>query len=95
MNASKQRAPVKLAGLRDCAVKEYCMWLQSMVECPRLKEEFRKARDQTLEDGFTLPQIYEDNDPGYYIRNGVKAGIARQWVDEIEAWAEYKSAQDS
>lgn len=88
---AKHRAPVELAGLRDCAVKQYCVWLQSMVECPRLKEEFRKARDQTLEDGFTLPQVYEDNDPDYYIRNGIKAGIARQWVDEVAAWAEHMS----
>lgn len=49
-----------------------------------LKEEFRKACVATLEDRLDLKQVYEDQDPGFFIQSGVKRGVARQFVSDID-----------
>ncbi|RAL13419.1 uncharacterized protein BO97DRAFT_477258 [Aspergillus homomorphus CBS 101889] len=79
--------PVKIRGLRDVAVKAYCEWQESYVQIAALKAEFRKARDLALENGMDLEQIHLDQDPGFFIENGVKRGIARRFVDDISEWA--------
>ncbi|KAJ5737402.1 uncharacterized protein N7483_002527 [Penicillium malachiteum] len=67
---------LEIPGLRDVAIAEYSDWQQSQVNDDRLKEEFRKARDTALEDGLDLVQIHKDQDPGFFIKNGIKRGIA-------------------
>jgi hypothetical protein len=52
----------------------------------KLKAEFRKARDTALEDGLDLMQVHEDQDPEFFIKNGVKRGIARRFVGDINYW---------
>jgi hypothetical protein len=43
-----------------------------------------------------LEQVYEDQNPGFFIQNGIKSGIARRFISGIKAWADqYKSACDS
>lgn len=80
-----------IPGLRDLAVAEYSDWQQSYVNDERLKAEFRKARDIALEDGLDLIQVHEDQDPGFFIKNGVKRGVARRFVADIISWVkQYK-----
>lgn len=80
---------LEIPGLRDLAVAEYSDWQQSQVNDEKLKAEFRKARDTALEDGLDLVQIHEDQDPGFFIRNGIKRGIARRFVGDINYWVEH------
>lgn len=75
-----------IPGLRDLAVAEYSNWQQSQVSDETLKAEFRKARDVALEDGLDLVQVHEDQDPEFFIKNGVKRGIARRFVGDIIYW---------
>ncbi len=51
-----------------------------------LKVEFQKACGLTLADGLNLEQIHEDQDPDFLIENGVKRGIAWQFVGDIDQW---------
>ncbi|KAG4427671.1 hypothetical protein IFR05_016848 [Cadophora sp. M221] len=76
-----------IPGLRDVVVKNYSYWQQSNVDDEALKVEFQKACDMTLADGLDLEQIHEDQDPDYFIKNGIKRGIARRFVGDIEQWA--------
>jgi hypothetical protein len=41
-----------------------------------------------------LEQIREDQDPDFFIEKGVKRGIARRFVGDIDQWAKrYKRAE--
>ncbi|KAJ8058502.1 hypothetical protein OCU04_012688 [Sclerotinia nivalis] len=52
------------------------------------------ACDVTLADGLDLEQVYEDRDPAFFIAKGVKRGIARRFVGDIDQWAKmYKRAE--
>jgi hypothetical protein len=80
----------------DLAVKEYTEWQRSNVVDEKLKAEFSRACEVVLEDGMGLEQVYEDQNPGFFIQNGIKSGIARRFISGIKAWADqYKSACDS
>jgi hypothetical protein len=93
-SAGERRFCADIPGYRDAAVEDYCRWLESKVRSPRLKQEICKARDRTLEQGFTLHQVYRGNNPADFIENDVKPGIARQWVDDIPVWAEERSRDE-
>jgi hypothetical protein len=69
---------------RGLAVKMYREWQQSNVIDETLKGEFRKACDATLNDGLDLEQVYEDQDPNFYIQSGVKRGVARRLLVILE-----------
>lgn len=85
-----------IPGPWDLAVKEYTEWQQSNVVDEKLKAEFSRACEVVLEDGMGLEQVYEDQNPGFFVRNGIKSGIARRFISGIKAWADqYKSACDS
>lgn len=77
---------LNIPGLRDVAVEEYSDWQQSQVGNEILKGEFRKARDTALSDGLDLGQIFKDQDSSFFIKQGVKRGIARRFVTDIEYW---------
>lgn len=53
-----------------------------------LKAEVKKACDVALDDRLDLAQIYEDKDPDYFTKRGVKWGIARRFVKDIRFWVE-------
>lgn len=73
----------------------YSEWQQSKVIYEGLKTEYRKARDATLLDGLDLQQIYKDQDPDFFIKSGVKRGVARRFVGDIGAWAKrYKRSYE-
>jgi hypothetical protein len=85
-----------IPGPRDAAVIAYSEWQQSNVVDDALKGEFQKACDATLEDGLDLEQVYEDQDPGFFVGYGVKRGVARRFVSDIDGWAKrYKLSYDT
>jgi hypothetical protein len=76
--------PLVIPGLRDVAVKEYSNWQQSKFDDHMLKAEFQKACAMALADGLDLEQIHKDQDPSFFIDKGVKRGVARRFVSDIE-----------
>lgn len=78
--------PFDVPGLCDVAVEEYSDWQQSRVSSEILKDDIRKARDLALANGLDLRQIHSDQDPEFFIKQGVKVGVARRFVCEITEW---------
>lgn len=90
-----QGLDLDIPGPRDAAVIAYSEWQQSNVMDEALKDEFRKACVATLEDGLDLEQVYEDQDPGFFVQSRVKRGVARRFVSDIDRWAKrYKLSYD-
>ena len=77
-----------IPGPRDVAVTVYSEWQQSKVIDQTLQLEYQKACDATLRDGLDLEQVFEDQDADFFIRSGVKRGVARRFVRDIKSWAE-------
>ncbi|KAJ5419469.1 uncharacterized protein N7487_003019 [Penicillium crustosum] len=77
---------IMVDGLLDIAVEEYTEWQQSRVSNETFRENINKARDVTLENCLDLMQIYEDQDPGFFVKHGVKVGAARRFVRDIGLW---------
>jgi hypothetical protein len=82
-----EKPRLDIPGPRDTAVIAYSEWQQLNVVDDALKEEFQKACAATLGDGLDLEQVYEDQDPNFFVRNGVKRGVARRFVSDIDEWA--------
>jgi hypothetical protein len=68
-----------IPGLRDVTVKGYSNWQQSKVDDEMIKVEFQKACDMALEDDPDLEQVYKDQDPDLFVKQGVEKGIARRY----------------
>ena len=81
---------LNIPGLRDVAVTEYTDWQQSKVRDLTLGSEFQKAGDIALADGLDLEQVYEDQNPDFFVRRGVKIGIARRFVGDIRDWVKHE-----
>ncbi|KAJ6025020.1 hypothetical protein N7540_005817 [Penicillium herquei] len=78
-----------IPGLRDEAVKEYSAWHKSNIADDKLKAQFRQACDIALANGFDLQLIYQDQDPSFFVDQGILVGIARQFIRDIMKWAKY------
>lgn len=76
----KIQSSLDIPGPRDEAVKEYSEWQVTNVTDDTLKAAFRKVCDLMLENGLDLEQVYQDQDPGFFIGKGIKMGIARRFV---------------
>lgn len=72
----------------DKAVDDYTHWLSDQVEDENWKAGFRSAGSITKADCLDLRHVYQDRDIGYYVNQGVKAGIARSFVQDIKTWAD-------
>ncbi|KAI1013601.1 hypothetical protein LB504_013208 [Fusarium proliferatum] len=72
----------------DRAVDDYTEWLCDQVEDEHWKAGFRSAGSITKADCLDLRHVYQDRDIGYYVNQGVKAGIARSFVQDIKMWAD-------
>jgi hypothetical protein len=93
---STEQAPTRIGlgipGPRDLAVAAYSQWQQSNVIDEAQKVEYQKACDAALQEMLDLEQVYEDQDPDFFIGSGVKRGVARRFISDIGRWAElYKS----
>lgn len=53
-----------------------------------LNAAFRQVCDVMLENGLDLEQVYKDQNPEFFINNGIKMGIARRFVEDIRRWVE-------
>ena len=40
----------------------------------------------TLQDGLDLEQVYGDQNVAFFIKSGIKPGIARRFISDIERW---------
>ena len=78
-----------IRGLRDVAVRKYSEWQELNVGDEALKADFRKARDVAFANGLDLEQIFNDQDPKFFTNSGVKVGIARSFVSDINEWVHH------
>ncbi|CAN9195479.1 unnamed protein product [Alternaria alternata] len=85
---SSGKSCLDIPGPRDIAVAAYGNWQQSKVVDQTLQLEYQKACNVTLQDGLDLEQVFEDQDADFFIQSGVKRGVARRFVRDIETWAE-------
>ncbi|KAJ6003797.1 hypothetical protein N7540_011192 [Penicillium herquei] len=60
-----------IPGLRDVAVREYSGWHAANVADDSLKAQFRQAYDIALANGLDLQLIHEDQDPSFFINQGI------------------------
>jgi hypothetical protein len=79
---------LEIPGPRDEAVKEYSQWQVSIVTDDTLKAAFLQVCDLMLENGLDLEQVFQDQDPEFFIGKGVKIGIARRFIQDIQRWVE-------
>jgi hypothetical protein len=49
-----------------------------------LKMEYQKACELTLAKGLDLELVYEDQNAEFYIKKGVKSGVAQRFVCDIK-----------
>ncbi|KAH7363608.1 hypothetical protein B0T11DRAFT_354015, partial [Plectosphaerella cucumerina] len=77
-----------IPGMRDDAVIEYCAWHCTKVRRQQLREQYRLARDLTLEAGLDLELVYEDRNPAFLTDLGVFEGVARRWVRDVKIFLE-------
>jgi hypothetical protein len=47
-----------------------------------------------LKEGLDLVQIHQDQDPDFFIKDGVQAGVAKRFVREIPDWVERFKGND-
>jgi hypothetical protein len=80
---SSHTDPINVPGLLDIAVEEYSSWQQSRVSSEMLKDDIKKQRDVALANSLDLKQIYEDQNPDFFIKHGVKDGVALRFVCDI------------
>ncbi|CAI7620669.1 unnamed protein product [Penicillium pancosmium] len=73
-------------GPRDVAVKEYSAWQETNVIDENLRAQFQLACDVTLANGLDLEQILEDQNPEFFVQEGIAVGIARRFVGDIIKW---------
>jgi hypothetical protein len=85
---ARKGVSLDIPGPRDLAVAAYSQWQQSNVVDEAQKMEYQKACDITLLEMLDLEQLHEDQDYDFFIRNGVKRGVARRFVSDIGRWAE-------
>ncbi|KAF4534642.1 uncharacterized protein LTHEOB_12920 [Lasiodiplodia theobromae] len=78
---------LEIPGPRDIAVMRYSEWQRSQVSNTALKMEYQKACDLTLAEGLDLELVWEDQHADFYIQKGIKSGVARRFVRDIEVWA--------
>ncbi|KAK4242964.1 hypothetical protein C7999DRAFT_18600 [Corynascus novoguineensis] len=68
------------------------VWHCSKIRRQDLKQQYKLARDLTLERGFGLELIHEDNDAQFYIERGVLEGVARRFVRDVKIFLDQYNA---
>jgi hypothetical protein len=64
-----------IPGSRDTAVRRYSVWQQSNVD-KDWKKDIQTACDVALSDRLDLEMVYAAQEPNFFIRKGVKRGVA-------------------
>ena len=86
--------PLEIPGPRDVTIKHYYEWQCSQVEHTTIKEEFQKIYLVMMEHCLDLEQVYEDQDPEFFIQSGIKIGVARRFVRDIGKWGKMRSGDE-
>ncbi|CAG5189807.1 uncharacterized protein ALTATR162_LOCUS12088 [Alternaria atra] len=81
-----------MPGFLDAAVEEYSDWQQSRVRREDQKDDIRNMCDMALEHGLDLQQLHDDQDPDFFISRGIKIGVARRFLRDIEYWVQQQVA---
>ncbi|KAK2469737.1 hypothetical protein H9L39_18552 [Fusarium oxysporum f. sp. albedinis] len=76
----------RISGMRDVNVSKYYAWHCSKNDNNVWKMEYEMACDLTLEEGLDLERIRLNQDTQFIIDKGVKKGVARRWVGDVEVW---------
>jgi hypothetical protein len=92
LSTSPRPTHLEIAGPRDVAVRMYSAWQCSQVSDRALKIEYQKACGITLDEGLDVELVHEDQNADLYIKKGVKTGVARRFVRDIETWAKHHAA---
>ncbi|CAG7960933.1 unnamed protein product [Penicillium salamii] len=77
---------IAINGLLDIAVDNYTKWQKSHISNEAFKDNIKKAYDIALENCLDLSQIYEDQDPDFFVKYSVKIGATRRFVRDIGFW---------
>jgi len=80
------KTSLDIPGFRDIAVKEYSKWQQSKVDDEEWKGDIQKACEEALKERLDLELLHADQDPEYFIKKGIKSGVARRFVGDIDTW---------
>lgn len=80
------RSDIDIPGLLEVAVEEYTDWHLSRVSTENYRENIRKARDVTSENSLSLRQIYDLIEPEFFVKEGMKIGVAYSFVSDITKW---------
>ncbi|KAF2825431.1 hypothetical protein CC86DRAFT_294846, partial [Ophiobolus disseminans] len=86
MERAPGRIGLDIPGPRNLAITAYSQWQQSNVVDEAQKMEYQKACNNTLLEMLDLEQLHKDQDFDFLIQNGVKRGVARRLVSDIEIW---------
>ncbi|KAK3933746.1 hypothetical protein QBC46DRAFT_454626 [Diplogelasinospora grovesii] len=89
---ARRPANFSIPNPRDKAIRAYCDWHCRQVDDPEWKQGFQKACAITLREGFDLRHVYQDQDVKIFVTNGVKPGIARSFIDDVEIWVKETKA---
>ncbi|KAH6646818.1 hypothetical protein BKA67DRAFT_663200 [Truncatella angustata] len=81
------RSPIEIPGLRDVNVSKYTSWHYSQVDDEVLKAQFRRCGTLTLEEGYDLEQLHEEQNFQFLVDGGVKVGVAKRFIRDIPKWA--------
>lgn len=85
------RSPIELAGFRDVNVGAYTDWHYSQVNSEIPKTQFKLCGTRTLEEGYDLEQLHEEQNFQFLVDGGVKIGYAKRYIRDIPKWAkQYK-----
>lgn len=90
--ASSRLSSLSIPGFREDAVEAYCEWHCSKVRREEQKQQYQLARDLTLDRGFDLELVYQDNDSQFYIERGVLEGVARRFVRDVNTFLDQYNA---
>jgi hypothetical protein len=75
---------LNIPSFRDDAIKEYCAWQQLQVKELALKAKYNIAYNIILNEGINLKLICKDLNLNFLVKRGVKRGIAKQVVRDID-----------
>lgn len=91
---TSQADPIDISGSFEAAIEEYTKWQLLRVSTEIFSDNIKKARDITLENCLDLQQIYEGIDPEFFVKQGVKFGIARRFVHDISTWVKERQGNN-
>jgi hypothetical protein len=76
-----------IPGSRDAAVRRHSIWQQSNVDDEDWKKDIQTACDVALGDRLDLEMVYAAQELNFFIKKGVKRGVAWRFIHDIPVWA--------